>query len=130
VGLKEIEPDSDDVFWTGGLVAVNVVAVAVLVWAEANPNPAVVGLLLDGANGGRVLAVDADPEAFSSLSGDAGRRAFRVDCLEVAKKNSLSTDVASAAAAAAASVDGKFGWEEPERADDEDGGRTATPLTA
>ena len=46
------------------------------------------------------------------------------------KKNSLSTDVASAAAMAAASVDGKFGWEEPERADDEDGGRTATPLTA
>ena len=37
MGLKEIEPDSDDVFWTGGLVAVNVVAVAVL--AEANPNP-------------------------------------------------------------------------------------------
>ena len=41
MGLKEIEPDSDDVFWTGGLVAVNVVAVAVLVWAEANPNPLV-----------------------------------------------------------------------------------------
>ena len=41
MGLKEIEPDSDDVFWTGGLVAVNVVVVAVLVWAEANPNPLV-----------------------------------------------------------------------------------------
>ena len=69
-------------------------------------------------------------DACVPLSGDVGRRAFRVDCLEVAKKNSLSTDVASAAAMAAASVDGKFGWEEPERADDEDGGRTATPLTA
>ena len=36
MGLKEIEPDSDDVFWTGGLVAANVV---VLFWAEAIPNP-------------------------------------------------------------------------------------------
>jgi hypothetical protein len=125
VGLKEIEPDSDDVFWTGGLVAVNVVAVAVLVWAEAIPNPAVVGLLLDGVNGGRVLAVVCDPEAFSSLSGD---RAFRVDCLDV-MTNSLSRDVASVAVAEA-SVNVKFGWEEPESADDEDGGRTATPLTA
>ena len=61
------------------------------------------------------------------LSGDVGRRAFRVDCLEVTKKNSLSTGVASVSAA---SFDGKFGWEEPERADDDDGGRTATPLTA
>ena len=61
------------------------------------------------------------------LSGDVGRRAFRVDCLEVTKKNSLSTGVASVAAA---SFDGKLGWEEPERADDDDGGRTATPLTA
>ena len=39
MGLKEIEPDSGDVFWTGGLVAVNVVAA--LVWAEAIPDPLV-----------------------------------------------------------------------------------------
>ena len=41
MGLKEIEPDSDDVFWTGGLVAANVVAIAALVWAEAIPDPLV-----------------------------------------------------------------------------------------
>ena len=33
---------------------------------ELVAGPAVVGLVLDGANGGRVLAVVADPEAFSS----------------------------------------------------------------